>query len=74
MPLKFRAELDRRLRLRLGSGLKAPDPANNPATARPYRLIREVEKPHIKGYLTSISSMASWLGPSIITARTSPIL
>ena len=34
----YRAEMDRRMQLRLGTGLKAPDPINNPATARPYQL------------------------------------
>jgi len=38
LDMEYRAEMDRRMRLRLGNGLKAPDPANNPATARPYRL------------------------------------
>jgi hypothetical protein len=38
LDLDYRAELDRRMRLRTGEGMKAPDPANNPATARPYRL------------------------------------
>lgn len=33
---EFRAEMDRRLRLRLGNGLKAiPDPARNPAVTKP---------------------------------------
>jgi hypothetical protein len=33
----FRAEVDRRLRVRAGFGLKAiPDPSNNPAASRPY--------------------------------------
>jgi hypothetical protein len=35
LDLDYRAELDRRMRLRLGDGLKAPDPVNNPATERP---------------------------------------
>ena len=35
LDLDYRAELDRRMRLRLGDGLKAPDPVNNPAMARP---------------------------------------
>jgi hypothetical protein len=38
LDLDYRAELDRRMRLRLGNGLKPPDPINNPATARPYQL------------------------------------
>ena len=38
LDLDYRAEMDRRMRLRLGSGLKPPDPANNPATPRPYRI------------------------------------
>ena len=33
----FRSEVDRRLRLRAGTGVKAiPDPAYNPASAQPY--------------------------------------
>jgi hypothetical protein len=33
----FRAEVDRRLKVRAGFGVKAiPDPSSNPATARPY--------------------------------------
>jgi hypothetical protein len=39
LDLEFRAEIDRRMRLRTGNGLVAiPDPAYNPATARPYAL------------------------------------
>jgi hypothetical protein len=38
LDLDYRAELDRRMRLRMGNGLKAPDPINNPATPRPYEL------------------------------------
>jgi hypothetical protein len=37
LDLDFRAEVDRRLRLRTGTGVKAiPDPAYNPASAQPY--------------------------------------
>ena len=36
LDLEFRAEIDRRVRLRFGSGLPAPDPASNPVTAQPY--------------------------------------
>jgi hypothetical protein len=36
LDLDFRAEMDRRLRLRLGNGLKAiPDPGGNPALPHP---------------------------------------
>ena len=37
LDLDFRREMDRRLRLRIGTGLSAvPDPAYNPATPQPY--------------------------------------
>lgn len=34
--LDYRAELDRRMKLRTGDGLKPPDPVHNPATPLPY--------------------------------------
>jgi hypothetical protein len=38
LDMDYRAEMDRRLRLRIGRGMRTADPTSNPATAQPFRL------------------------------------
>ena len=48
--------------------------ANAPVMGTIPRMTDDITAEILKRYFTSTSSIVSWLGPSIITARAAPIL